>query len=230
MTQNSIDNIQFVTVNVQRFTASGTYTPTSGMKFCIVECVGGGGGAGGAVATAAGQVSSATGGGGGGYIQALLTAAQVGASKAVVIGTGGAGGNGVAGSNGSATTFGGAVISAGGGDGGAVSAASSTTTATNSAVGGVIGFSLGSAIIVIPGGRGAGSFCNATGNDVIYTGNGGDSHFGHGAPFLMDDSDIGNNTGTGFGSGPKGNGNGPSGTVNTGSDGQDGLCVVTEFI
>lgn len=28
---------------IQKFTASGTYTPTSGMIFCIIECVGGGG-------------------------------------------------------------------------------------------------------------------------------------------------------------------------------------------
>src|SRR5260221_4512350 len=35
------------TVTQQTFTGSGTYTPTSGMAFCIIECLGAGGGGGG---------------------------------------------------------------------------------------------------------------------------------------------------------------------------------------
>jgi hypothetical protein len=45
----------FQSVNIQTFTASGTYTPTAGMKYCIIEAVGGGGGS-----------SSGTNGGNGG--------------------------------------------------------------------------------------------------------------------------------------------------------------------
>jgi len=36
----------FDQVHIQVFTSSGTYTPTSGMKYCTIEVVGGGGGSG----------------------------------------------------------------------------------------------------------------------------------------------------------------------------------------
>ena len=53
-------------VSMRIFTSSGTYTPTSGMLYCLVECVGGGGGGGGASGGAS-QSAGASGGGGGGY-------------------------------------------------------------------------------------------------------------------------------------------------------------------
>ena len=46
-------------VVVQTFTSSGTYTPTSGMLYAIIECVGGGGGAGGCANSTAGNQGSA---------------------------------------------------------------------------------------------------------------------------------------------------------------------------
>lgn len=95
-TQNSVYNFNpsskngITSVNVQRFTSSGTYTPTSGMKFCIVEGYSGGSGSqpgyssGGAVGSGAGNA--------GGYFVGLYTTAQIGASQAVTIGGGGAAG------------------------------------------------------------------------------------------------------------------------------------------
>src|SRR5215475_9347225 len=57
----------FTRINIQKFTASGSYTPTAGTKYAIVECVGGGGG-GGAASTGTASVWGAGGGGGsGGY-------------------------------------------------------------------------------------------------------------------------------------------------------------------
>jgi hypothetical protein len=81
-------------INQQVFGASGTYTPTAGMKFCIVEGVGGGGGGGGAATTsiAATEASVGGGGGAGSYGRAMFTAALIGPSRAVTVGTGGAGG------------------------------------------------------------------------------------------------------------------------------------------
>jgi len=35
---------RFNKVNVQVFTSNGTFTPSTGMKYCIIEAVGGGGG------------------------------------------------------------------------------------------------------------------------------------------------------------------------------------------
>src|SRR6266446_9723024 len=69
------------TVASQVFTANGTYTPTAGMKFAIIECIGGGGGGGGAANAGAGIASSGAGGGAGSHSRKLVTAADIGASK-----------------------------------------------------------------------------------------------------------------------------------------------------
>jgi len=100
----------------QTFTASGTYTPTSGMTFCIVEAVGGGAGGGGVVCDAA-YALWAGGGGAGGYSRKVTTAALVGASQVVTIGAGGAGGAFGAGSNGGDTSLGSICIAKGGSGG-----------------------------------------------------------------------------------------------------------------
>lgn len=104
-------------INVQAFTASGTYTPTPGMSTAIVEVQGGGGGGGGSVATSASQWSSCSGGAAGSYGKGRFTAAQIGASVAVTIGAGGAGNVGASGGGGGTSSFG-ALISAPGGAGG----------------------------------------------------------------------------------------------------------------
>lgn len=70
------------TVSKQIFTSSGTYTPSTGMAYCLVRIVGGGGGG--------GVGGGASAGGAGGGAEVLLTAAQIGASKMVTIGAGGA--------------------------------------------------------------------------------------------------------------------------------------------
>lgn len=79
-------------LNVQVFTASGTYTPTAGMTKAIVEVQGAGGGSGGAPATSAGQFSGSSGASSGTYAKCLLTAAQIGASQAVTVGAAGTAG------------------------------------------------------------------------------------------------------------------------------------------
>lgn len=78
---------------------AGTYTPTTDMIQCYVECQGGGSGAGNPLG--AGVAGSA-----GGYCAKMFTSAEIGASQSYSVGDGGAGGDGVAGSNGGNTTFG----------------------------------------------------------------------------------------------------------------------------
>jgi len=78
-------------VRKQVFTASGTYTPSAGMVYCDLECIGGGGGGAG-VAGASGQGLNACGGGGGEYAIRTVTAATIGASQSVTVGAGGSGG------------------------------------------------------------------------------------------------------------------------------------------
>src|SRR3546814_12043918 len=75
------------TPNVITFTASGTYTPTTGTKLVHVICIGGGGGSGGV-----GSSAKSGGAGGGAYAESWLSITAVGASKAVTVGAGGGGG------------------------------------------------------------------------------------------------------------------------------------------
>jgi hypothetical protein len=105
-------------VNVQVIAASGTYTPTAGMIYCIVEVQAAGGGSG-ASDSGASSFAKATGGGGAGeYRRGVYSAATIGASQTVTIGAAGTAGTGAGGNGGNAanTTFG-ALITAVGGTG-----------------------------------------------------------------------------------------------------------------
>src|SRR3546814_1815136 len=64
------------TPNVITFTASGTYTPTTGTKLVHVICIGGGGGSGGV-----GSSAKSGGAGGGANAESRLSIKAVGASK-----------------------------------------------------------------------------------------------------------------------------------------------------
>src|SRR5690606_29506206 len=55
------------TVNVQSFSSSSFYTPTPGMKYCIIECCGSGAGGGGTFTSNNPGISCGGGGGSGGY-------------------------------------------------------------------------------------------------------------------------------------------------------------------
>lgn len=125
-------------INVQTFTANGTYTPTANTSAIIVELVGGGGQGGGCAATTSGtSAAAAPGGGGGAYIRHYMTSGFSGA--AVVIGAGGsAGAAGAAGANGSASTFAG-TLTAGGGVGGALGGAGASGFTVGAAGGTVTG-------------------------------------------------------------------------------------------
>lgn len=116
-------NVGNVALNVQKFTTTGlqTYTPSLGMSYCIVECVGAGGGGGGLTGAGASPLVTyaAGGGGGGGYAKQIFTIGQIGASQPVFVGTGGTASS-IAGGNGGASLFGtaGALLNCTGGIGG----------------------------------------------------------------------------------------------------------------
>ena len=214
------------TVNVQRFTASGTYTPTTGMKFALVEVQGAGGGGAGCVAT--GASDSAAGGGGcsGAYGRDLLTAAQIGASRVVTIASGGSSNSGAAGNAAGATSVGTLVV-ANGGVGGNVSIAASTFV--RGPGGGTVVTATGtnaSAILLQgnPGGDGIG-YGN---NDAGIGGNGGQSFYNGYTP--VGSLNSSGTTGGGFGSGGGGAGFGGGGASLTGSSGLPGLVIITEYI
>jgi len=100
-------------INIQRFTSSGTYTPTSGTNFIIVEMVGGGGGGGSIFGTSATNPGAAGGGGSGVYQK--FKATGVG-STAVTVGASGAGAdhNDSIGSEGTISQFGSIAVAQGG--------------------------------------------------------------------------------------------------------------------
>jgi hypothetical protein len=105
-------------LKIVRFTSSGTYTPSPGLVFAIIEGVGTGGGGGGATGAAGGSFSG-SGGGGGGYSRKLVAATDIGASRPVTIGAGGAGGSAGshAGSAGGDTSVGSLLVAKGGAGG-----------------------------------------------------------------------------------------------------------------
>lgn len=210
-------------VVIQTFTASGTYTPTTGMKFCILECVGGGGGAGSANA-AAGEYMVGGGGGSGGYSRKRATAADIGVSKAVTVGAGGAGSGGVAGagSSGGSSTVGTLCI-ANGGLGG--------DQAVNGAIpAGGAGGVPGTGDIIAAGAPGMPGFYNAStsNNTFARAGTGGSSFFGGGGAALNA------NAGGGIAGGHYGGG--ASGSVSLsaglagGAPGGAGVVIITEYI
>jgi hypothetical protein len=220
---------------VQRFTTSGTYTPTTGMQYAIVEILGGGGAAGGSPATAAAQVSCASGGGGGGYAKFFVTAAQVGASQTVTIGAGGVGAAGTTGGTGGSTSFG-ALAVASGGVGGNVGGPSTSTEAMTPGTGGIATVTTGTPMVTIKGGRGSTSNVDSV-VPATYVGCGGASALGFSAdvtPYLrlVAIGGIVNLTAGSNNSGVGGGGNAiPASTVvRTGVAGGSGICIITEYI
>ncbi|CQR02217.1 tail fiber repeat 2-containing protein [Yersinia enterocolitica] len=103
-------------LNTQTFTSTGTYTPTAGTGYIIVEAVGGGGASGAISATSASQNAITSVGSPGAYAKVLYT--SVPSTASVVIGSGGVGILG-AGPTGGGTTFG-SILTCPGGPGSVV--------------------------------------------------------------------------------------------------------------
>jgi hypothetical protein len=216
----------FNQVKNQVFAATGTYTPTTGMKYCQIICIGGGAAGGGAPTTTVSNTSCGSGGGAGEYAVGIFTAATIGASQAVTIGAGGTGVSGAAGNNGGTTSVG-ALITANGGTGGLAStSASLIVTAVGQAGGtggtggdyrcdgangtfGVSAFGVAGSTIQGHGGDGGNSYLGAGGRGALSAGNGGGGHL--------------------YGSGGGGSLTFAS-AATTGGSGDPGIVIVTEYI
>jgi len=212
-------------INIQTFTSSGTYTPTAGMLYCIIEAVGGGGGGGGAAATGA---NNAVGGGGGagGYARLKASAATIGASQTVTINTGGAGGTAGAnnGSNGGSVTFG-ALITCNGGTGGTGGAAGNPSYVAGGAGGTATGGDVN-----IAGGRGSYGFGVGTSNVNSLGGLGGNSMLGF-ASTAGGSATSGTGVSAGnYGAGGSGGYSSVSSAAAAGGNGSNGIVIVTEYI
>lgn len=207
----------FTSIVVQTFTSNGTYTPTAGMEYCIVEALGGGGGGAGSTI----ESNPSDGGGAGGFCKGVFDAATIGASKAVTIGAGGAGSSTTNGATGGTTTFG-VLLTANGGTGSKFNSSSMAT-----------------------GGTASGGYINVTGQtgtqSLFYkpagvltsfrqAGNGANTIYGAGGLGCYIAFGPGNDA-TGYGAGGGGAKN-TSPTVGNlaGGNGASGLVIVTEFI
>jgi hypothetical protein len=208
------------TVVTQVFTTSGSYTPTSGMEYCIIECIGGGAGAGGCANTA--NLSIAGSGGAGSYSRILATDTTIGASQTVTIGAGGTGG--LAGNNdgnaGDDTSVGTICI----GKGGSAGAGSNNGFSAGGA-GGVAG----TGDITSVGANGApGVAGNSTAN-IITTNGGGNSVYGAGGAVHAALTGAGGN-GDNYGSGGAGGSCFGSSGAAAGGAGSSGFVIITEYI
>lgn len=223
-------------INVQVFSANGTYTPTSGTNFVIVEVQAPGGGGGGTAGTDGAHYGLANAGGGGSYAKCFCTVAQV-SGAAVTVPAGGAGGaaGANAGTGGSTASFilgGGVSISCPGGVGAAAGQllpSSTTFTSANStptAPSASPTISGATATLVSQAG-GASQFALSGTSSGSLAGNGGTSAMSAGAP--------GNNVGgaginaTGFGGGGGGASLNLSLSAVAGGNGSAGRVIVSEF-
>lgn len=210
-------------VVVQKFTASGTYTPTSGMTYATIECIGGGGGGGGASSDAGNQAAGG-GGGAGSYSRTLVTAASIGASKTVTIGAAGAGGTAGAnaGSAGGDTSVGTLCIGKNGSGGGA-----GQGSINGPGAGGAGGVAGSGDIAAAGNGGNAGCSSSTVTGFIGASGSGGGSALGgaaKGVGAVTAGAAAGN-----YGSGGSG-GYSYLGTSQAGGSGSAGIVIITEYV
>lgn len=217
---NAMTVVPFNKINIQVFTASGTYTPTAGMKYCQIECVGGGGGSGGATSNFVNTYASSGGGGSGSYSRKIATAADIGVSKTVTIGAGGIGGadGTTAGSDGGDTSVGSLCIAKGG------SGSKKSQDGGDGGLGGVAG----TGDFTPTGMSGTNGFYNMVAiSTPVPAGNGGSSIYGGGGLGAV--ANTAGNNGSAYGAG--GGGCGSFNQVGqAGAAGSDGVVVITEFL
>lgn len=197
-------------LNIQVFTANGTYTPTVGTTKQLVYCTGGGGAGGSNPSTSSGYTAS---GGGGGAT--TVTLASMTGNQTVVLGLGGiAGGT----TTGGATTIG--TLGALGGLAGLAGNASGVDGGAGGALSGTYTYG-------ITGLAGEGAF-NGTTNR---SGAGGGTMWGNGAPGVIVTGGTGINgkNATTPGAGGGGAANGASASASLGGQGANGVVIIYEY-
>jgi hypothetical protein len=214
----------FNTINIQTFTANGTYTPTSGMKYCIIEALGGGGGGGGSADTVAGVHAAGGGGGAGSYARKFASAATIGVSQAVTIGAAGAAGSAGnnAGGNGGDTSVGAICI----GKGGIGGAGNPNNVAAAGGAGGIAG----TGDFTPVGNAGSAGFEGTIAATVAIAGMGASSVFGGSKGAVMAITNTTGANAANYGAGGNGAIVWNAGGAAAGGTGSAGVVIVTEYI
>lgn len=215
------------------FTADGSYSKPTGLKFIIVELVGGGGAGGGAAATGAADAAISGGGGAGGYTQKKILAEDLAASESITIGLGGTGVTGTNGNNGGTTSFG-AHCSATGGTGGSSNGSTSGPRVSTGRSGGV---GQNGDVNMEGGGGSPGHKIIGTGatTEPVVSGSGGTAPGpwggggGYGGAVQKNSAGGDGAAGGNYGGGGGGSANGESRSAKAGANGADGIVVVWEF-
>jgi len=225
----------FNQIAVQVFTSSGTYTPTSGMRYCIVECVGGGGGSGAVPDTTAPSAVASSAGGGGGYCRKTFNSTQV-TSATVNIGSAGTGGispNGNGG-NGGNTTFiaspSSITLTASGGSGGSSNTAQ-TALGFNGVGGGGGGGASGGDVNIAGQKASDGSYTIVSTSPFFISASGsvgGSSMLGKGGAWKAPGSSN-YASASGFGAGAGSNVSFNQ-AASAGGNGTQGIVIITEFL
>lgn len=221
----------FAGITIQRFTSGGTYTPTSGMKYCIAFVTGGGGGSGGAdTSTGLTQVGVGAGGGAGETRIGAFSAATIGASQTVTIGAAGSAGSGTGGTTGGngGTSSLGSLLSASGGTGGT---GSGTSILTSQVTDGGAGGTGGSGGFGIDGGDGTAGLGSSGAQDFTRGGDGGASFWGGGGRGAagINNNSVAGNPGKAPGSGAGGATAHDTSTGAAGAAGIAGYALIIDF-
>lgn len=215
-------------INIQIFTATGTYTPTLGTRSVVVMAVGGGGAGGGTPAATGGNtLALGVGGSSGSFGMARFTSGFSGVT--VTVGAAGVGSLNANGTDGGASSFGSLLVCPGGIHG---QAGTLISTPSNTVVGG------GNAIPNAPTGanifgkRGkASNACVILGNTCIQS-NGADSPLGGGGYTIVTTYPATGGNGDGYGSGGGGSVSGifvSGGSPAAGGNGAPGVVIVYEY-
>ena len=217
-------------VAVQTFTASGTYTPSPGTSFIIVELQGAGGAGGGCDAAPVGQNAVSSGGASGAYCKLLLTTG-FGPTSTVTIGAAGVANSAADGGAGGDTYFntGATTRRAFGGIGGTMGAAS----ATFPRITGVPSYSASfnimgtyQAIIFITGTSGGSGI--SLSSIIAGPGAGAGSPLSNAAPQqYLTSGGVGSSSG--YGAGGSGACTGPSNAARDGEAGRPGIVIIHEY-
>lgn len=218
-------------VDIQKFSANGTWTKPTGATWVLIEIQGAGGPGGGAGATGASQWSVGDGGGGGEYARVWVPASSLTGTVAVTVGTGGVGvttGGGLAGGT---TSFGTYLTAIGGGPG-SQRAASGTLNLSSSSLqrgGGSGGAGSLTADLRIPGSAGgSGLAFGFSGATNVRGGDGGAAFWG--AACAAPDGHQNGTNGLSYGGGGSGCGNGQSQAARTSGNGANGRVVITTLV